>query len=358
MTLERGLATANLQIGPVSQSCAKRLIAAVCGMSASPPVPHHGPPAMPTGGCGRRLRRAADRGDAMSEQFAEIGRRLRAYRLGKNLTVASIAESIGVSRAAVYRLEKGELVKIETLEKISALLDASLPSLMGVGFEFYSNAISFFERMRQLEQNAVHVLGNFSPISFLLLSDDYIVHLKTMLLESIPRGRSNMAAAIAEIDQLLEILAERRKMANTRHTPVVSIVSAPDIERFLHSGLVGRFDLADDVLKERRLAARREVERLAELLVHQPIGVQIGIVEDVAPSQSFQVFESGDSAAVTLSPYRLGDHPNISSGIALVTSAPEAVRLFKATVNGQWAVAHKGEAGARILAAVLGRVPR
>jgi transcriptional regulator with XRE-family HTH domain len=294
----------------------------------------------------------------MSEQFAEIGRRLRAYRLGKNLSVATIAESIGVSRAAVYRLEKGELVKIETLEKISALLDTSLPSLMGVGFEFYSNAISYFERMRQLEQNAVHVLGNFSPISFLLLSDDYIGHLRTMLVESIPRERANRATAIAEIEQLLEILAERRRMASARHTPVVSIVSAPDIERFLHSGLVGRFNLDEKVLAERRLAARREVERLAELLVHQPIGVQIGIVEDAAPSQTFQMFEASDSAAVTLSPYRLGDHPNISSGIALVTSAPEAIRLFKETVNAQWAIAHKGEAGARILHTLLARVPR
>lgn len=294
----------------------------------------------------------------MSDQLAEIGHRLRAYRLGKNLTVATIAESIGVSRAAVYRLEKGELVKIETLEKISSLLDTSLPSLMGVGFEFYSNAVSFFERMRQFEQNAVHVLGNFSPISFLLLSDGYIGHLKTMLLESIPRSRSNMAEAIEEIDNLLAILTERRKMAAARHTPVVSIVSAPDMERFLHSGLVGRFDLDGDVLKERRLAARHEVERLARLLVHQPIGVQIGVVEDAAPSQTFQVFEAGDSAAVTLSPYRLGDHPNISSGIALATSAPEAVRLFKATINGQWEMAHKGEAGARILASVLARVPR
>ena len=89
-------------------------------------------------------------------------------------------------------------------------------------------------------------------------------------------------------------------------------------------------------MRERREAARREVERLAELLVHQPIGVQVGVVEDSAPSQTFQVFESNDNVAVTLSPYRLGDHPNISAGIAMVTSTPEAVRLFKATITGQW----------------------
>jgi len=294
----------------------------------------------------------------MSEQLAEIGRRLRAYRLGKNLTVTQIANAIGVSRAAVYRLEKGELVKIETLEKISELLDTSLPSLMGVGVEYYSNAIAFFERMRQLETDAVRVLGNFSPISFLLLSVEYMAHLRTMLIEAIPASQPDRPAAIGRIDKLLAILEERRTAARERHTPIVSIISAPDIERFLHAGLVGRFDLPPEVVRERRQEARREVERLAELLVHQPIGVQVGVVDDTPPAQTFQVFEEKDGAAVTLSPYRLGDHPNVTSGIALVTSTPEAVRLFKSTISEQWARAHKSEAGARILSAVLARVPK
>src|SRR5215207_4365820 len=124
----------------------------------------------------------------MSIRFDEIGGRLRAYRLGMSYTATEIAQRIGVSRAAVYRLEKGELVKIETLEKLSELLDVSLPSLLGVGVEYYGNAIAFFERMRQLEEDVVHVLGNFSPISLLLLSDGYMDDLRRMLVEAIPEG--------------------------------------------------------------------------------------------------------------------------------------------------------------------------
>jgi len=120
----------------------------------------------------------------MSAHWEEIGNRLKAYRLGKNLTAGDMAERIGVSRAALYRLERGELIKIETLEKLADLLEVSLPSLMGVGVEYYRNAVAFFERMRQLEQNVVQVLGNFTPISILLLSDEYVGHLRTMLLES------------------------------------------------------------------------------------------------------------------------------------------------------------------------------
>lgn len=293
----------------------------------------------------------------MSSRFKEIGQRLRAYRLGRGLTANEIAERIGVSRAAVYRLEKGELVKIETIEKLAELLDVSLPSLMGVEVEYYNNAISFFERMRQLEESATHVLGNFSPISFLLLSDNYIDHLRTMLNESLRDIDPKAGAPDGQIEKLLEILRERREAAKKRRTPVVSIVGSRDLERFLRLDLIGRFDLAPDVAAERRRAAREEIARFIRLMQNAPIGVQVGVVVDTPPTQTFQVFEIDNAPAVTLSPYRLGDQPNISSGIALATSAPEAVRLFKNTITGLWGAAHKGEAGARILQTLLDRTP-
>jgi transcriptional regulator with XRE-family HTH domain len=292
----------------------------------------------------------------MAIRFDEIGQRLRAYRAGKNLTANEVAERIGVSRAAVYRLEKGELVKIETLEKLSALLDVSLPSLMGVEVEYYNNSIAFFERLRQIEEDSVRVLGNFSPLSFLLMSDEYLKHLRVMLLEALSQVQPEPENAVDTVDRLLQILRERRVSVAKRRTPIVSIVNVHDVERFLRFGLVGRFDLPPDVVHERRQAARAEFEHFIELLHRPPLGTQIGIVEDVPSGQTFQVFERFDGAAVTLSPYRLGDHPNITSGIAMITSAPEAVRLFKDTIIGQWDAAHKGEGGARMLRAILNRV--
>jgi transcriptional regulator with XRE-family HTH domain len=293
----------------------------------------------------------------MSAEWVEIGNRLRAYRLGKNFTANDMAEHIGVSRAALYRLEKGELVKIETLEKLADLLEVSLPSLMGVGVEYYRNAVAFFERMRQLEENVIQILGNFTPISFLLLSDEYVDHLRTMLLESTGISSPDHADFEEYVDRVLAILKERRGRPHTRRPPVVSVISSQTIERFLRSGLIGRYDLKPSVMRERRAAARREVERLLEIFRKQPIGTQIGIVENFAPEQTFQVFEKNDSTIVTLSPYRLGDHPNISAGIAMVTSAPEAVRMFKDIINDQWDRAYKGETGAKLLEAILARTP-
>ncbi|MGV8956113.1 MAG: transcriptional regulator, partial [Cypionkella sp.] len=120
-------------------------------------------------------------------------------------------------------------------------------------------------------------------------------------------------------------------------------------------GMVGRLDLPPDVQAERRAAARAEIERLCATMERQPIGTQIGIVDGQPPSQTFQIYERDEEPAVTLSPYRLGDQPNISSGIAIVTTAPEAVRHFKETLDGQWTLAKKGVEGAEILRRILAR---
>jgi transcriptional regulator with XRE-family HTH domain len=52
----------------------------------------------------------------MGIRVDDIGNRLRAYRIGKGLAAEQVAEMLGVSRAAVYRIEAGEVIKIETLE--------------------------------------------------------------------------------------------------------------------------------------------------------------------------------------------------------------------------------------------------
>ncbi len=52
----------------------------------------------------------------MPPRFKDIGDRLKAYRLGAQLTADDVGKKLGLSRAAVYRIEAGDVVKIETLE--------------------------------------------------------------------------------------------------------------------------------------------------------------------------------------------------------------------------------------------------
>src|SRR3982750_4630415 len=109
----------------------------------------------------------------MAIRFDDIGNRLKAFRLASGLSADEIARQLGISRTALYRFEKGELAKIDTLEKLAELLQVSLPTLLGVGIEYIPSAVSYFERMRQIEETAEHIVVLAGPISFLLASDSF-----------------------------------------------------------------------------------------------------------------------------------------------------------------------------------------
>src|SRR5919202_388332 len=121
----------------------------------------------------------------MGIRYDEIGQRLKAFRLGSGLSADEIAQRIGISRTALYRFEKGELAKIETLEKLSELLGVSMPTLLGVGIEYIASAVSYFERMRQIEETSEHIIVLAGPISYLLASDAFDRTLGDILRESI-----------------------------------------------------------------------------------------------------------------------------------------------------------------------------
>ena len=120
----------------------------------------------------------------MAIRFDEIGNRLKAFRLGSGLSADEIAARIGISRTALYRFEKGEVAKIETLERLAELLDVSVPTLLGVGVEYIATAVAFFERLRQIEQDCEHIIVLAGPVSFLLASAAFDEMLPDVLAES------------------------------------------------------------------------------------------------------------------------------------------------------------------------------
>jgi len=279
--------------------------------------------------------------------FHAIGERLRAYRMGASLRAEDVAAQLGVSRAAVYRMEKGEIVKIETLERLAHILDTTLASLLGVGTEYYTSPVAYIERMRQLETDATRIMAHFEPISFLLTSDEYGHYLEKMLQEAHPDLDPERMLA------LMKILEERKRAFARRRPPIISLIGLREIERFVHFGLVGRIDLPPAVRMERSLAARREVERIIGLLREHPLDMQIGIVDDSMPNATFQVFERPNASFVAISPFRFGELPNVATGIAQVTSAPEAVQLYTKMVENLWQRAYKGEQAAELLSSML-----
>jgi len=294
----------------------------------------------------------------VTPRYDEIGNRLKAFRLASGLSADEIAKKIGISRTALYRFEKGELAKIETLEKLADLLQVSLPTLLGVGIEYLPSAVSYFERTRQIEETSEHIIVLAGPISFLLASDGFVSMLESVLMESIPDDVLNLPRAQADIRKIMEILRERKLMYKKREPTIVNLISAPEVERFLRGGFVGRASLSDDVLKERRALARSEVEHFVSVIEEDRMGVQIGLVTDILPHTGFQVFRQPNRKILTISPFRLGEQPNVRVGIAMITSAPEALALHENMAKDMWRRAIRGSAAAHYLRRLLANETR
>lgn len=283
----------------------------------------------------------------MAIRFDDIGNRLKAFRLASKLSADEIATRLGISRTALYRYEKGDVAKIESLESLSELLDVSVPTLLGVGVEYISSAVAFFERLRQIEEDVQHIVVLAGSISFLLTSDAYPETLEQVLRESAPDAGDEL------VGKIMPILAER-KAAYRRHQPgILNLISGAEIDRMLRNGLVGRPDLDDDARRIRRAAARAEAEHLCGIMEQEPIGVQVGIIPGTLPHSSFQIFRQPDRKILAMSPYRLGEQPNVLGGIAMITSAPEALNLHERTVEDLWRRALKGPVAAEHLRGLI-----
>ena len=290
-----------------------------------------------------------------SINYDELGNRLRAYRIGASLLAEDVAEQLGVSRAVVYRMEQGKIVKIETIERLAQLLGTSMASLLGVEVEYYSTALGFLERMRQIEQSAERIVAHFEPISLLLASDDYLDHLRLMLLESLPQTADGGNALTTEVDGILTILQERKNAFAQQRPNIVSLIGLRELKRFVQTGLIGSLDISDAVCRQRVASARQEVKRIAELMDDEPMYVQIGLIDDAMPATSFQLLFASGSARLAVSPFRFGELPNIHNGIAMVTASPEPVKMYEEMIDRLWKTAHKGKAGAAHLRKLLDR---
>lgn len=281
--------------------------------------------------------------------FKDIGARLKAHRLGRNLSPEDVATRLHISRAALYRAEKGEIAKIDMLSAIAQELQVSLPSLLGVGIEYVDNALSFFERMRQIEDECEQIIGLFSPISYLVTTDRYDAVLKDVLSESVPSSEHD------DIAKILDILEKRKQRFAQRRPLLASIISDADIRKFLREGLEGSPELSPEIRKQRRRMALAEVRHIVEMLRAPDIGIQIGVAREPIPSTSFQIMRQAGRSILTISPFRLGHNPNIRIGVGMITSAPEALELHEGIAERLWNTSLKGREAAEHVEALIAR---
>jgi transcriptional regulator with XRE-family HTH domain len=282
----------------------------------------------------------------MSMRFTEIGQQLRAYRLESGLRAEEIAARLGVSRAALYRYEKGEVIKLDTIKRLAELLKISPLSLLGIGVEYYNRPIGYFERVRQIEETADQVLQLSGPLCYLTTSDSYDNALADAFEETADQAGGERMAMRSMAEQVLGVLAARKRMYAMRRPSIIAMVALPAVQRLIEVGIVSGGHVSERVRRNCRDVAIAEVENIANLMETEPMGLQFGLLAGSPPSSSFKILRARDRVSLAINPFRTDTHPGAQTGVAMITGADEAIAAHQRVAEASWREAIKGPAGA------------
>jgi transcriptional regulator with XRE-family HTH domain len=282
-------------------------------------------------------------------RFTEIGQQLRAYRLESGLRAEEIAARLGVSRAALYRYEKGEVIKLDTIKRLAELLKISPLSLLGIGVEYYNRPIGYFERVRQIEETADQILELAGPVCYLTTSDTYDAVLAEAFDEVAEQAGAERIAMRSIAEQVLGILSARKRMYASRRPGIIAMVSLSSVSRMLEFGIVSGIALSDRVKRNCRDVAVAEIENMAALMETEPMGLQFGLLAGAEPSSAFAILRARDRVSLAINPFRPDAHPSAQTGVAMITGADEAIAAHQRVAEAAWRDALKGPAGAQRL---------
>lgn len=290
-------------------------------------------------------------------RFAEIGQQLRAYRLESGLRAEEIAARLGVSRAALYRYEKGEVIKLDTIRRLAELLKISPLSLLGIGVEYFGRPAAFQERLRQVEEQADQVLQIGGGLCYPVCTEAFDGALAEAWTE-VADASPNRLLARTQIEQMLGLLAARKKLHQSRKSNVIALLGEGTIARMLATGVAPDLALSERARMRCRLAARAEAEAIAEQMESVPIGLQMGLIAGAEPSGPFMVLRGRERAHVVGSAFAPDAHPNATVGVAFITAADEAVGTHQRVAEAAWREAMKGsDAAARVRALIKAHAP-
>ena len=285
-------------------------------------------------------------------RFADIGEQLRTFRLESGLRAEEIAARLGVSRAALYRYEKGEVIKLDTVRRLAEMLKISPLTLLGVGVEYYSRPIGFFERLRQLEEAAEQLLQVDGALCYLITGDAFDAALAAALAEA-SETAADRAPLRTAIDQVLGVQAARKRSFGQRRPAVICLLAASRVEALLAAGVAAGLALSESVRRQCRQAAAVEVARIADLMESEPIGLQFGLLAANEPSAAFMLLRGRERASVAINPFLPDGSPFTSTGVATITGAEDAMTAHQRVAESLWRDALKGPAAAAKLRALL-----
>ncbi|NHO31986.1 helix-turn-helix domain-containing protein [Acetobacter sp. LMG 1636] len=278
-------------------------------------------------------------------RLSEIGQQLRAFRLESGMRADEIAARLGVSRAALYRYEKGEVIKLDTVQRLAELLKVSPLTLLGIGVEYYSRPLSFFERTRQVEEEADQILQIADPVAYLVTSPEY----DQLLSRAISRQTEDKRL----MEQHLAILTARKESYRVRRPTMITMLNELTIERFLTRGVGESIPMPDELRVEARRVAAQEIENIVGMIEAEPIGLQFSLLADVDSTTNCMLMRGRERMMLAINPFRCDTSPAATTGVSLVTSAPEAVNAHQRVIEALWRESVKGRDAAERLRSLL-----
>ena len=283
-------------------------------------------------------------------RFTEIGQQLRAYRLESGLRAEEIAARLGVSRAALYRYEKGEVIKLDTIQRLAELLTISPLSLLGIGVEYYNRPVGYMERIRQIEETADQILQVDGILCDLTTTAAYDNALAAALAEAADQSGTERAAARTAGDQILGILEARKRIYAARKPGIITITPVARMRHLLERGIAPAIAASDAMRRLCRDAAAAELHHVADMMEAEPMGLQFGLLPTAEPAGSFKILRSRDRAALAVNPFRAdaapGPAPGAAIGVAMITRADEAITAHQRVAEALWRESVKGPAAA------------
>jgi hypothetical protein len=150
----------------------------------------------------------------------------------------------------------------------------------------------------------------------------------------------------ANAEQLMGILAARRRVYTLRRPNIIAMISASAVQSFLANGVAGGLSVSDRLRRICRDAAAREIEHIAVMMETEPMGLQFGLLTGQEPTSAFTIMRSRDKANLAVNPFRADIAPSGLTGVAMITAADEAISAHQRVAEANWRDAVKGPAGA------------
>jgi hypothetical protein len=238
------------------------------------------------------------------------------------------------------------VIKLDTIKRLAELLKISPLSLLGIGVEYVSRAAGYFERIRVLEETTDQILQAYGPFNTLITSDAFDQTLAEIYAEAADAAGSDRAAWRVQGDQVLSVLAARKRMYQQRRPSIIAIMTIASVRRFLELGVGGAMPMSERMRAQARAVAASECENIATLMETEPMGVQLGLVTGGEPNGNFKILRNRERAYLAINPFRLEAHPTAQLGVAMITGADEALAMHQKVAESLWREALKGAAAA------------